>query len=235
MYLAYARVGDTLGGDVLGVARLLIERGADPNDGRFFAGLATPFTVLTGVLGGGEGDQAGHPQLLPLARLLLEHGAEANDAQALYNRQFDQDDTGFELLFEFGLGRGDGGPWRRLLPDLLVSPRRLVRALLRWAVVHDQRARVAMLAAHGVDVMSPIGSRTPLQIALRNGHVELADQLRGLGAVEPELDAGETFLAAALAVGDAEGRAGRSPTRPFTCPCLSGGELHLPATARCGR
>jgi hypothetical protein len=37
----------------LDTARLLLDAGADPNDGRFWHALPTPFTVLTGVLGYG--------------------------------------------------------------------------------------------------------------------------------------------------------------------------------------
>ena len=38
----------------LETARLLLDAGANPNDGRFWHNLPTPFTVLTGVLGYGE-------------------------------------------------------------------------------------------------------------------------------------------------------------------------------------
>ena len=59
------------------------------------------------------------------------------------------------LLFEFGLGRGNGGPWHRLLGEPLESPAEMLRSLLAWAVAHDQRRRVALLAANGVDVVAP--------------------------------------------------------------------------------
>ncbi|MGW0523802.1 ankyrin repeat domain-containing protein [Crossiella sp. NPDC003009] len=202
MYLAYARL-EMSREDTLTAARMLLDAGADPNDGRFFLGLPTPFTVLTGALGGGEDDQPPHPHGIALARLLLEAGADPNDGQSLYNRMFDEQDDFAELLLEFGLGRGDGGPWRRLVPDLLGSPEEMVRGLLEWALTHDQRQRVALLAAHGVDVTSPLNDgATPLEIALRNGHRDLAELLRRLGAGEPELGPVDAFLAAALA-GDA--------------------------------
>ena len=121
------------------IARLLLDAGADPNDGRFFLGLPTPFTVLTGVFGGGERDPAPHPRATPLARLLLSAGADANDGQTLYNRMFNAADDFLEVLFEFGLGRGDGGPWRRLLPDVLPAPDTILDGLIGWAVTHDQR------------------------------------------------------------------------------------------------
>ncbi len=213
LYLAYARHdGDLTGEATLAAARLLIDHGADPDDGRFFLGLPTPFTVLTGVFGGDPVDQPPHPQAGGLARLLLEAGADPNDGQALYNRMFGRDDSHLELLFEFGLGARDDGYWRGLLGDQLESPQTMLRSLLDWAVTHDQRERVALLARHGVDVVTPITVRrrssraklTPIEVALLNGHLALTAELRDLGAVEPRLNAVQAFVSAALS-GDAEG------------------------------
>lgn len=133
MYLTYGRIA-VAEASTLEAARTLLAAGADPNDGRLFAGLTPPFTVITGVFGGGEQDQSAHPHALALGRLLLEAGAEPNDGQSVYNRMFDDDDTSFQLLFEFGLGRGDGGPWRKLLAGLSPSPPELLTQLLDWAV-----------------------------------------------------------------------------------------------------
>lgn len=199
MYLTYSRIAVDPEA-ALGSAELLLTAGADPNDGWFFDGLPTPFTVLTGCFGGGERDQPPHPHAVALGRLLLSRGAEPNDAQTLYNRMFRQEDDFLEVLFEFGLGSGDGGPWRRLLPDLLPPPTQLLSDLMQWAVVHDQRNRVALLAQHGVDISVPLDhGATPLELALRNGHTELAEQLRGLGASAPFLDPVDAFISAALA------------------------------------
>jgi hypothetical protein len=204
MYLTYSRFA-VEEDRALAAARALLAAGADPNDGRYFQGYPTPFTVLTGVFGDGESQQPRHRWALPLARLLLTAGADPNDGQTLYNRQFGTDDDFLHVLFEFGLGRGDGGPWRRRLPDLTPTPTDLVRMLLDWAVTHDQRSRVALLAANGVDVLSPLPSgawrsgRTPIEVALANGHLELAEQLRALGAVAAEVDHVEALVRAALA------------------------------------
>lgn len=207
MYLTYSRVPSDRSA-VLGSAELLLAHGADPNDGRFFDGLPTPFTALTGCFGGGEQRQPPHPHAIPLARLLLSHGAEPNDPQTLYNRMFGENDDFLEVLFEYGLGRGDGGPWRRLLPDLIPSPSEQLRALLHWAVVHDQRARVTLLIAHGLDIATPLpAGRTALEIALMNGNIEMAAQLRRLGAGGASLDPIENFIAAALAGRTAEAQA----------------------------
>lgn len=56
LYLAYSRIDSTAPGhSTLEVARLLLERGADPDAGFLWDGLTSPFTVLTGAFGGGEG------------------------------------------------------------------------------------------------------------------------------------------------------------------------------------
>ncbi len=165
--------------------------------------------MLTGVLGYGERRQPWHPHASPLARLLLERGADPNDGQALYNRMFGSSDDHLVLLFEYGLGRDTRGPWHRLLGESLESPAEMLRSLLAWAVVHDQRARVALLAEHGVDIVSPFteprgpGRGTPVEVALINGHRELAGQLLALGARPARLSAADAFVAAVLA-GDAE-------------------------------
>jgi ankyrin repeat protein len=211
LYQAYARHNPDVDlAGTLETAQLLLDAGADPNDGRFWHALPTPFTVLTGVLGYGEHRQPWHPHDIPFARLLLESGADPNDGQALYNRMFGTNDDHLELLFEYGLGRDTRGPWHRLLGESLDSPAEMLRSLLAWAVTHDQRHRVALLAEHGVDIMSPFTeprSRrrgTPVEVALVNGHRELADQLRSLGAPPPRLGAADTFVAAVLA-GDTDG------------------------------
>lgn len=202
-YLSYGRI-ETAAEDTLACARLLLAAGADPNDGRFFGGLASPFTVLTGAFGGGELDQPPHRHAIALARLLLQAGADPNDAQTLYNRQFEAEDDFLELLIAHGLGREQPGPWMRLLPDALESPTELVRGLLGWAVLHDQRDRVARLIVAGVDVTSPLSSRfasgrTPIEAALLAGHGVLADQLRSAGATEPTFGPVDAVVAAVLA------------------------------------
>ena len=107
-------------------ARLLLDAGADPDEGYLWHGEPTLFTLLTGVFGEGEGgpvSQPRHPESIALARLLLDRGAEPNDGQTLYNRMFGTDDDHLVLLFEYGLGRGDGGVWRRRLgPEAVDEP-----------------------------------------------------------------------------------------------------------------
>ena len=202
-YLGYARHDPQIQQTaVLGAARLLLEHGADPNAGYLWHGLPTPFTVLTGVFGEGELGpvrQPRHPHAQALARLLLEAEANPNDGQALYNRMFEPGNDHLELLFEFGLGTGDGGPWKARMGDALDTPEQMVRGDLRWAITHGMTERVALFVEHGVDIVSPFGDGvTPAARAATTGHPELARYLEAHGALAPDLRPEEKFVAAAL-------------------------------------
>jgi len=207
-YLAYTRHDPAISQDaVLTSARLLLEAGADPNAGYLWHGLPTPFTVLTGVFGEGELGpvrQPRHPHSLALGRLLLEAGADPNDGQALYNRMFGPGNDHLELLFEFGLGTGDGGPWKARMGDALDTPERMLRGELSWAISHGMTERVRLLAEHGVDVVSPLpDGTTPAECAAVTGHPDLVRFLAGRGAAAPDLGPEQRFVAAALAADQA--------------------------------
>ena len=206
LYLTYSRVPiSTRGHSAVGVARLLLEHGANPNAGYLWEGLVPPFTALTGALGGG-GTMPKHPEEIALARLLLEAGADPNDGQALYNRGWgpDPEDDWLELLFEFGLGTGDGGPWRRLLGERQESPPAVVEDLLMAAAAHGLTDRVRRLLTRGVDPNGrgsrhPIyKGRTPVQEAALSGRMDVVSLLVDAGA-SWEHDAVDELVAAAMA------------------------------------
>jgi ankyrin repeat protein/ketosteroid isomerase-like protein len=202
LYLAYARVRPGPGRDWVAVARLLVRHGADPNAGYLWEGLIPPFTALTGALGGGGGMPL-HPQQLALARALLEAGADPNDGQALYNRGDDPDEGWVDLLLEFGLGTGDGGPWRRLLGERQDSPRQMVEDLLMAAAGHGFTDRIRTLVARGVDPEGR-GSRhpiyeghTPVREAALAGHMDVVSLLVDAGA-SWDHDQVDALIAAAM-------------------------------------
>jgi ketosteroid isomerase-like protein len=205
LYLTYSRVALHPGRSGVAVARLLLEHGADPNAGYLWEGLIPPFTALTGALGGG-GTMPKHPEELALARMLLEAGADANDGQALYNRGWgpDAQEDWLELLFEFGLGTGEGGPWRRLLGERQDSPRKMLEDLLIAAASHGLTDRVRRLLARGVDPQGrepkhPIyEGRSPVQEAALAGHMDVVSVLVQAGA-SWEHDQVDELLASAMA------------------------------------
>jgi ankyrin repeat protein/ketosteroid isomerase-like protein len=204
LYLTYSRVPLGPGRSAVAVARLLLEHGADPNAGYLWEGLVPPFTALTGALGSGEGASPAHPEELALARLLLEAGADVNDGQALYNRGGDGQEDWVALLLEFGLGTGDGGPWRRLLGERQDSPREMIEDLMMAAAGHGFTDRVRRLLARGVDPEGrgskhPIyQGRSPVQEAALAGHMDVVSLLVDAGA-SWEHDAVDELVATAMA------------------------------------
>lgn len=207
-HLAYARHDPQVSADaVLQTARALLDRGADPNAGYLWHGLPTPFTVLTGAFGNGEQgpvEQPRHPHAQALARMLLEAGADANDGQALYNRMFGRDNDHLDLLFEFGLGAGDGGVWKGRLGPALESPKDMVQSQLWWAVTHDMGDRVRLLVEHGADANARWRDGRPIvEWAAASGNVAIVDYLRQHGAVMTDRAPADALIAAAMA-GDGE-------------------------------
>jgi Ankyrin repeats (many copies) len=211
LYLAFARHDPAISeAATLGTARALLEHGADPNTGYLWHGLYPPYTAVTGALGSHEDDE--HPHGFALAELLLTAGADANDSQALYNRQFGDDDRHLELLFAHGLGRGDGGAWAARFGSNADSPHEMLRGQIWWAIVHDMRDRARLLVGHGADFRTPYASPggrptglrtsdrlTPAEAAALSGYPELADWLVAQGAAPLALDEVNSLIAAILA------------------------------------
>ncbi len=216
LYLTYSRVDvPGPGHSAVEVARLLLDHGADPNAGYLWEGLVPPFTALTGVFGSGEGGAPKHREGPALARLLLERGADPNDDQALFNRAGTHDDGWLELLFAFGLGSGDGGPWRRLFGDRQASPQQMLEDLLIRAAHGGFSDRVRLLLAHGVDpagigTRHPIfGGRAPIDEAMLLGYREVVELLAEAGA-QPVGDDVDRLISACMAGDRAESEALRA-------------------------
>ena len=218
LYAAYSRLdSEAEEHSTLQVARLLIEHGADPNAGFLWDwGGQFPclFTALTGVLGLGETDvyrvkgpwyQPPHQHCFAFARLLLEAGADPNDNQGLYNRMQYPDDEHLKLLFEYGLGKDQGGPWFKRFFQFWPrvdnrSPSDILSYQLRWAVKANYVDRVKLLVENGADVnhtsQYPSGARAPYAEAVHHGHQEIADYLVTKGAKRIALSTADEFAAA---------------------------------------
>ncbi|TCN37246.1 ankyrin repeat protein [Kribbella orskensis] len=203
LYLTYSRLDVTPEAPVE-IARMLLAHGADPNAGYLWEGLPSPFTALTGAFGRGEGDQPPHQSRLALARLLLEAGADANDSQTMYNCgpgcPPPYDDAHLELLLEFGLGNGDGGPWHERLATVHHTPRQLLEDELVFASSAGLLHRVQLVLAQGTDPDGR-GTEHPIfcghrayELAAVVGHTEVAELLRAQGAA-PLDDVHELYAA----------------------------------------
>jgi len=165
LYLTYSRVplGRTEA-EIMDTATALLDAGADPNAGYLWCGLATPFTALTGVFGEGEMGarrQPRHPYAPALARLLLERGADPADPQTLYNRMFTRGNDHLDLLFEYGLGTADPGPWADRLGEAMERMPEMFDRQVGWAAAHGFTDRLELLAEHGVDMPDVVAPTTP--------------------------------------------------------------------------
>src|SRR5689334_4451299 len=162
LYLTYNRL---VSPNQVEIARLLLENGADPNAGYLWQGLPSPFTAITGVFGRGEGDQPPHPNRVELARVLLDAGADPNDSQTMYNCgpgcPPPYDDVHLELLIEYGLGRGDGGPWHERMTTAHPTPQQLPEDELVFACWAGLLHRAELVLAQGTDPEG-IGTRHPV-------------------------------------------------------------------------
>lgn len=196
LYLCYGRVAPARPGwDPVGVARLLLERGADPNSHVVLPGPCR-FTALTGALGEGEQGlvfQPPHPQSEALARVLLDAGASPTDDQALYNTHFSRSNSWIELLLSRGLDAT-----RPLNPDRPGISN--LDFLLGRAAEQGFIDRVALLLAHGVSATGRdyYNGRLYPENALRHGHPEIAELLVQHGATRVELAPADELHAACL-------------------------------------
>jgi ankyrin repeat protein len=201
LYAAYSRLdSEAEGHSTLEAARLLLKACADPNAGFLWEG-GYLFTALTGVLGLGENDvhrtqgplwQPPHEHWREFARLLLEAGADPNDNQGLYNRMQYPNDEHLKVLFEYGLGKDQGGPWFKRFfqhwptASASRSPSDILAYQLRWAIGANYFDRVKLLVENGADVNRaseyPAGARAPYAEAVYHGHQEIADYLVAKGA-----------------------------------------------------
>lgn len=92
------------------IARMLLDRGADPNV--FFMAGSSKYTPLVAAIGEGEQNRSAHPRRDELVRLLLDRGAEPDDIQVIYNIHFHGDVLWFlRLIHDRSVALGRKGDW----------------------------------------------------------------------------------------------------------------------------
>lgn len=117
------------------IARLLLEHGADPNaycpGGQELIGYDEGdihFTVLTNIVGRGEGRVPPHAHVRALVKLVLERGANPYDKQLLYNVFADHSSRSdlrdsdvwlLDLLYEQSVRNGHADDWKDSLWRML--------------------------------------------------------------------------------------------------------------------
>ncbi|CAD5248587.1 conserved hypothetical protein [Bosea sp. 62] len=197
--LAFTRLpNEALSRNAVAIAQLLLDHGADPN--ALFSDGSNHFTPLTGVIGGGEGNQPPHPRAEALARLLIARGADPLNGQALYNSSLGADDvTWLDLLWNETEKRGEIGRWREPVRELPAPP---LDYLLGNAVPRQPK-RAAWLLAHGADAhaLNAYSQQSLVKQAMLDGRSDLVRLLVDNGASPVELHGQEAFTAA-VARGD---------------------------------
>ncbi|MCO4746721.1 MAG: ankyrin repeat domain-containing protein [Proteobacteria bacterium] len=232
LYAAYSRADEMEGTDILGVTRLLLDRGADPNAGYAGEGSDNPFSALYGTIAVSEDRER--------MKLLLAAGAHPSDGnstfhavesfdlellQALADAGIDKDDASYTLKHAFDMR------WPaaiRLLLDAGADPNAVHPAAgettLHWAIkrgapadqltsLFDAGADPNLRTNEGKAGFLAIRGFTPLDFALRLGHVEAVDLLRTKGAVASEPTPAEAFVFA-VARGDEADARGRLTAHP---------------------
>ncbi len=182
------------------VAKLLLERGADPNSYTMKGNAderldqtARRFTALTGLFGGGStglANQPPHPRWREMAELLLEHGALAADEEALEINP----GACLEIFLRHGL-QAD---------TMAAGGITLLGRELCKAARQGRRDFVEILLAHNARMDEQWHGKTAWQHAVARGHLDIARLLEDAGASAAELNDEERFVSLCLA-GDERG------------------------------
>ena len=200
--LAFARLpNETLSRNAVAIAQLLLDHGAAAN--AFWSDGSNQFTPLTGVIGGGEGNQPPHPQAEALARLLIDRGADPVNGQALYNSSLGADDvTWLDLLWSETEKRGEIGRWHEPVRELPAPP---LDYLLGNAVPRQPK-RAAWLLAHGASAqaLNAYSKQSLVKQAMLDGRSDLVRLLIDNGASPIKLYGQEAFTAATARGDEAE-------------------------------
>ncbi|KRE16042.1 hypothetical protein ASE66_09725 [Bosea sp. Root483D1] len=202
--LAFTRLpNEALSRNAVAIAQLLLDHGAAPN--ALFSDGSNHFTPLTGVIGGGEGNQPPHPQAEALAQLMIARGADPLNGQALYNSSLGADEVFWlDLLWSETEKRGETGRWHEPVRELPAPP---LDYLLGNAVPRQPK-RAAWLLAHGAraQVLNAYSKQSLVKQAMIDGRSDLVGLLVDNGASPVELSGQEAFTAAVARGEEAEAR-----------------------------
>ena len=216
LYLCFTRLLLPAPNDnALPIARLLLDRGADPNV--HFAAGGSAYTPLVGAIGEGEEDRPPHPHRDALVRLLLERGANPYDIQVIYNMGFHGQMLWYlRLIYDHTVRQDRSADWED--PEWMMIGMGGYGSGARWMLniaVRDNNLELAEWAlSHGANPNAgPPRSNLMLQRplyegALLNGNTEMAALLLRYGAkpLESPLEGLDAFTAAALRLDAAEVR-----------------------------
>ncbi len=206
--VTYGRLDPT---NAVAIAQRLLEAGADSNF-QFDDGWGSPFKILTGAIGLGEGAKPSHPQVHELVELLIASGADPYDLQALYNVSIVGADTDwYEALWRRCEAGGALGKWRvagegRLGGGMGVNT---LDYLLGNAVGQNHLERAEWLLARGADPDAPHAyTHQPVHaLAQLSGFQDMAALLERHGARPAALAGVQAFQAACLRRDEAGARA----------------------------
>ena len=224
LYVAHSHWAGKNSTGLVAVARVLLERGADPNTTYPWQGdPKQPLPALWAA--------ACHARHPALAEVLLAAGARPDDGESAYHAAENGDLAMLDLLATHGAqadGGADAGPWgntplyfilghyaglahdadvRRgaawLLahganPNRVCYPRKSAETPLHAAARHWDDPMIELLVAHGADINTRrADGRTALTLAELNGRTSAAAALRAHGATE-ELSPEDRFIAACM-------------------------------------
>lgn len=207
-YVTYSRL-DTV--NAVAIARALLDAGADPNF-QFDDGWGSPFKILTGAVGLGEGAKPSHPQVLELVELLIAAGAASYDLQALYNVSIVGADVYWYEVFWRHCETADAlDQWRMAGEGRLGDWKGLstLDYLLGNAVGQNHLVRAEWLLARGAnaDTLHAYTGQPVHALAQLSGYLEMAALLERHGARPVVLTGAQAFRAACLRGDAAEARA----------------------------
>ena len=223
LYLCYARVPHpALQQQTVPIARLLLDRGANPN-AYYMAGHSV-YGALVGVAGDGEQDAPPHPARDELYALLLERGAEPYDIQVLYNTHFRGDVLWWlKLTWQYSVAAGRQTDWAD--PDLPIFDMGgygTGARFLLWLATQKNNLELAQwLLERGANpnAAPPRAANLPqmslYRFAVLEGRQDIADLLLRRGAARDDIagEDEEAFMAACMRL-DRDRAAAMAKTHP---------------------